>query len=214
PVCAPSPVVPTVSGESWRKSSDPLHPFSCVVKEWVTSEVSPEGIRPRPRFRAWFLPLSQKREDGGRRLPKRARREQSKAPNRVLIRFWNVLGPTINEIFQRVGYVNLASRSFIFSPKRDRSLLDRDNAALRNRWPPYITTGISQEMLFRIEGLNLNAPPTRRLRAEQDLDFVIADVGIKLSGFQGRAKKFDHRFSPTFHQPFTVVVDTRAPVAG
>ncbi len=67
------------------------------------SEVSLEGIRPAARFGAWPSLLSQNCKDGCRGLPEGARGKQPKAENSVLIAFWNVLRPTINELFQRAS---------------------------------------------------------------------------------------------------------------
>ena len=44
-------------------SSRPFHPFTSVVEEWITSEVSLYGVRPTARFGAWLSLLSQNGKD-------------------------------------------------------------------------------------------------------------------------------------------------------
>ena len=127
------------------------------------SEVSLEGIRPAARFGAWPSLLSQNCKDGCRGLLDRARGKKSKAANSVLIAFRNVLRPTINELFQRALHVNPATQLFVFVPKPDVSLPNVGDAALGDGRPSYVATGISQEMLFRLERLNLDTPPTTLL---------------------------------------------------
>jgi hypothetical protein len=63
------------------------------------SEVSLYGLRPRARSGAWLSLLSQNDKNGRRGVPESARSKQAKAPNRMLIAFQNVLGPTVNELF-------------------------------------------------------------------------------------------------------------------
>jgi hypothetical protein len=112
-------------------------------------------------------------------LTDRARGKQTKAPNRVLIAFWNVLRPTINELFRRALHVYPATQFLVFGPKRDASFLDKGDAMLGNGWAPYIATGISQEMFFRFEGLDLNAPPTCLPIGKQRFHFLNADLCMK-----------------------------------
>ena len=64
------------------------------------SEVSLYGVRPTARFGAWLSFLPQNGKDGRRCLAESAWSNQPKAPNSVLIVFRNVLGPTLNELFQ------------------------------------------------------------------------------------------------------------------
>ena len=140
------------------------------------SEVSPEGICPTARFGAWPSLLSQNCKDGCRGLPESARGEKPKGANSVLIAFWNVLRPTINELFQRASHENQPTQLFVLEPERDGPLSDVGDTTLRDGWPPYVATGVSQEMLFRLEGLNLDAPPTILLLDEHL--FHLGDVHI------------------------------------
>jgi hypothetical protein len=48
----------------------------------------------------------------------------------------------------------------IFVPKLNDSLPDVGDPALRYGRTSYVATGVSQESLFRPEGLNIDAPPT------------------------------------------------------
>lgn len=145
------------------------------------SEVSLEGIGPAARFGAWPSLLPQDYKNGCRGLPERARGKQPKAANSVLIAFRNVLRPTINELFQRALYVNPATQLLILEPERDGPLSDVGDTTLRNRWPPYVATGVSQEVLFRRERLNLNAPPTILLLGEHLFHLVNGHLRAKLA---------------------------------
>ena len=51
---------------------------------------------------------------------------------------------------------------------------------LRNGWPPSVPASVSQEMLFRLQGLNLNAPPTILLFGKHLLYLVSIHIGAKL----------------------------------
>ena len=78
----------------------------------------------------------------------------------MLIALRNVLSPTVNELFHRALNVNPATQLLVFRPKRDALLPDVDDAMLRDGWPPHITASVTEEMLFGVEGLNFDAPPT------------------------------------------------------
>ena len=130
-------------------------------------EVSLYGICPRARFGAWPLLLSQNDKDGCRGVPERARSKQPKAPNSVLIAFRNVLGPAIDELFQGTLQLNLATQLFIFEPKPDGLFPDPGYTTLSDGRPPYVATGVLQEMPFVLERLNLDAPPAFLQMSEQ-----------------------------------------------
>jgi hypothetical protein len=130
------------------------------------SEVSLYGVRPRARFGAWPSLLPQNSKDGCRGLPERARSKQPKAPNSVLIGFRNVLGPTTNQLVRFALHFHPATQPFVFGPKRDASFRNAGDATLRDGWAPYVTTSVSQEMLFGLEGLNPDAPPAFLLISE------------------------------------------------
>jgi len=122
-----------------------------MVEQWIVSEVSLYRLRPRARFEARPSLLSQNGEDGCRGLPDRARGKQPKTPNSVLIRFGDVLGPTVNELFQGAFHFNLATQPFVFVPKSDRSFPDPRDTTLRDGRSPYIAAGVLQEMPFVLE---------------------------------------------------------------
>jgi hypothetical protein len=72
----------------------------------------------------------------------------------------------INELFQRALHVNPATQLFVFVPKPDGSFPNVGDATLSDGRPPYVATGVSQEMLCRSEGLNLDDPRTILLLGE------------------------------------------------
>jgi hypothetical protein len=122
-------------------------------------EVSLYGICPRARFGAWPFLLSQNDKDGCRGVPERVRSKQPKTPNSVLIGFRNVLSPAVNELFRCALNVNPATQLFVFVPKPNGSLPDPGDTTLRHGRPPYVATGVLQEMPFVLERLNLDTPP-------------------------------------------------------
>ncbi len=151
------------------------------------SEVSLKGIRPAPRFGAWPSLLPQNRKNGCRGLPESTRGKESKAANSVLIAFRNVLRPTINELFQRAPHINPATQFLVLGPKRDGLVPDAGDAALGDGRPPYVPTSVSQEMVFRLEGLDLYAPPTTLLLGKNLFHLVNSNLRLKLTRSQGRA---------------------------
>jgi hypothetical protein len=78
-------------------------------------------------------------------------------------------------------------------------LSDVGDTALRNGWPPYVASGVSEEMLFRLEGLNLDAPPTIFLLSKHLFRLGNVHICEKLTGLQGCAEKCDHSPSPSPH---------------
>jgi hypothetical protein len=137
-----------------------------VVQKRIMSEVSLYGICPRAGFGARPSLLPQNGKDGCRGLPERARSKQPEALNSVMIEFRDVLGPTVNELFQRALHLNPATQPFVFEPKRDGSFPDRSDTTLSDGRPFYVATGVLQEMPFVLERLNLDAPPTFLLPGE------------------------------------------------
>ena len=178
------------------------------------SEVSLYGLRPRARFGAWPSLLPQNGEDGCRGLPDRARGKQPKVPNSVLIAFRNVLGPTVNELFQGAFHFNLATQPFVFVPKSDGSFPDPGDTTLGNGWPPDIATGVLQEMPFVLERLNFDDPIAFLLLREHLFHLINVHLRVKLTCSQGCAEKRDHGLPPRLHQRVAVVIDATKPGVG
>jgi len=178
------------------------------------SEVSFYGFRPRARLGAWRALLSENDKDGCRGLPQSARSEQPKAPNSVLITFRNVLGPTVNELLQRAFHLNPATQLFVFVPKPDGSFSDPGYATLRNGRPPYVATGVLQEMPFVVKRLNLDAPPAFLQMSKQVSHLVSDELRPELTRSQGRTEKCDHGLPPCLQQPVVIAVHARNPDAG
>jgi len=111
-----------------------------------------------------------------------------------------VLRPTIDEFFERALYVNPATKLFVFVPKPDSLLPNVGDATLRDGWPPYVPTCVSQEMLLRREGLNLDAPPTILLLGEHLFHLVSGHLRAKLTRSKGSADKRDDGPPPSLHQ--------------
>src|SRR5260370_26522031 len=178
------------------------------------SEVSLYRLRPRARFGAWHSLLSQNCEDGCRGLPDRARGKQPKVPNRVLIAFRDVLGPTVNKLFQGAFHFNLATQPLVSVPKPDGSFPDPGDTTLRDGRPPYIATGVLQEMPFVLERLNLDAPPTTFLLGEHLFHLVNGHLRMKLICSQCCAENRDYGLPPRLHQQVAIVVDAGNPDVG
>ena len=178
------------------------------------SEVSFYGLRPGAALGARLALLSQNDKDGCRGLPESARSKQPKVPNSVLTRLRNVLGPTVNELFKGALHLNPAAQLLVLLPKSDSSFPDPGDTTLRDGRPPYVATGVLQEMPFVIERLDLDAPPTFLLLGEHLFYLVNGHLRMKLTRSQGCAEKRDHGFPPRFHQRLAIVVDARNPDVG
>jgi hypothetical protein len=61
---------------------------------------------------------------------------------------------------------------FVFVPKPDASVPDPGDATLGNGRPPYVATGVLQEMPFVLKRLNLDAPPAFLQMSEQVVHLV------------------------------------------
>jgi hypothetical protein len=85
----------------------------------------------------------------------------------VLIVFRNVLGPTLNELFQRALLLCTSTELLVLVPKPDSLFANPGDATLCNGRPPYVATGVLQKMRFILKRLNLDAPPTFLQMSEQ-----------------------------------------------
>src|SRR5712692_5927607 len=184
-----------------------------LVEERVLSEVPLHGIRPRHRSGAWPSLLSQDGKDGCRGLPECARGKQPKGTNSVLIAFRDVLGPTVNELLRCALHFHPATQPFVFGPKRDASFRDAGDATLRDGWAPYVATSVSQETLFGLEGLNLDAPPPFLLMNEHGFHLVNGHLCLEQTRPQGCADQLDHGFPPKLHQRVAAAIDAGHPGA-
>src|SRR5208337_5663558 len=128
--------------------------------------------------------------------------------------FGNVLRPTINELFQRAPQINPAAQFLVLDPKRDGPFSDVGDTTLSDGWPPYVAPGVSQKMLFGLEGLDLDAPPAIFLSGEDLFCLFNGHVRMKLTRSQRRAEKSEHGPAPGLHQRVTFIVDARDPGAG
>jgi hypothetical protein len=106
------------------------------------SEVSLYGICPGTGSRTRPPLLSQNGEDSCRGLAERTWSKQPKAPNRVMVDFRDVLGPTVNELFQRALHLNPAMQLLVVEPKFDGSFSDESHPTLRDGRPFYVATGV------------------------------------------------------------------------
>jgi hypothetical protein len=138
------------------QSSHPFHPFAGGVEERIASEVFLEGMGPTARLGARPSFLFQDGKDGCRGFRERPRGKQPKASNSVLIAFRNVLGPTVNELFQRTLHVNRPMLLFVFVPKPNGSLPDVADTTLRNGWPPCVAAGRSEGLCMVDRELSLS----------------------------------------------------------
>jgi hypothetical protein len=178
------------------------------------SEVSLYGLRPRARLGAWPPLLSQNDKDGCRGLPESTGSKQPKAPNSVLIGLPNVLGPTLNELFQGAPNLTTTTLLFVFEPKPDASFPDPGDTTLRDGRPSYVAAGVLQEMPFVLERLSLDVPPASLQMNEQVFHLVNGQLRPKLTRLQGCAEKRDHGLPPRRHQQMAIVVDARNPNVG
>jgi hypothetical protein len=78
-----------------------------------------------------------------------------------------VLGPTVNELLQRALHLCSATQLFVFVPKPDSLVPNPGDATLGDGRPPYVATGVLQEMPFVFKRLNLDTPPAFLQMSEQ-----------------------------------------------
>jgi hypothetical protein len=132
-------------------------------------------------------------------LPEGARSKQSKVANSVLIAFRNVLRPAVYEFFQGALHLNLATHPFVFTPKADGSFSDPGDTTLRDRWTPYVTTGVLQKVPSVLERLNLDYPAAFLFLREHLFQLFNRHLRVKLTCSQRCAEKRDHCLPPRLH---------------
>jgi hypothetical protein len=118
----------------------------------------------------------------------------------MLITFRNALSPKIDELLRCALHFDPAIQLLVFGPKRDLSFLDTGDPTLRDGRTPCVASSISEEMLFGLEGLDLDTPPAFFEMSEQVFHLVNGQLRTKLPGPQGCAEKRDHRLPPRLHQ--------------
>jgi hypothetical protein len=103
--------------------------------------------------------------------------------DRVPVPLGDVLGPAVNELFERAGNENSPAQLFVLGPERHGFFPDVSNSALCNRRPSDIPAGISQEVLFRAKGLDLHYPGAAALFAQYVIQLFRRQVGAELPCF-------------------------------
>jgi hypothetical protein len=78
-----------------------------------------------------------------------------------------VSGPAVNELSEGTLHGNPPMLLFVVIPKPDRLLPDVADAILSNGWTPHVAADIFQELLFRFEGSDIDAPPPFLLLRKQ-----------------------------------------------
>jgi hypothetical protein len=185
-----------------------------VLEERIMSEVSLYGICPGTGLGTWPSFLSQNGEDTCRSLAERTWSKQPKTPNSVMIDFRDVLGPTVNELFDRALHLDSPMQLLVIEPKFDGSFSDECDPTLRDGRSFYVATGVLQEMPFVLERLNIDAPPPFLLLGKQLFQLVNCHLCMELTCSQGGAKELDDRLPPGLHQKVAVIVDARHPLVG
>jgi len=122
-----------------------------------------------------------------------------------------MLSPTVNEFLQRVLYLNPKTQLFVFGPKSDALFADIDDAPLGNGGPSQVSTVVSQAMVFRLGGLNFDAPPASLQMYEHVLHLANSQIYPEQTGSQGCAEQLDYSAPPKPHQPIAIVVEARSP---
>jgi hypothetical protein len=125
-----------------------------------------------------------------------------------------MLSPTVNEFLQRVLYLNPKTQLFVFRPKSDALFADVGDATLGNGRPSQVATVVSQAMVFRLGGLNFDAPPASLQMNEHVFHLVDGQVCAEPTGSPGCAEQLKHSAPPKPHQLIAVVVEARLPGAG
>jgi hypothetical protein len=95
--------------------------------------------------------LSQNGEDRVESSLRGAGGEQTKTPNGVPTMFWNMLAPTIYELFRGTLDIHPATQLLVRVPKSDDSFSHVSDSFLCNGRTPDVATGVSQEVILGFE---------------------------------------------------------------
>lgn len=148
--------------------SDKLHSLTVVVRERVSAELLLNRSRPGEALWSWPLFCAEGSEYCCGCLPPTTWGKQSKVPYSAPIAFGDVLRPAVDELLDRALLrwpsvsalvLGRASRRVLSVlapvpiPEQYKSIRDGKDAPLRDGRTPRIAPGVTQEVLFLVEGL-------------------------------------------------------------
>jgi hypothetical protein len=105
----------------------------------------------------------------------------------MLIVFWNVLCPAVNELFKGALDLNPATKLFVVVPKPYGSVPNIGDTTLCDGRPPSIATRVLQKMPFVLARFDLDAPPAALPLGEHPFYLLAVHLCVKLTRFQGGA---------------------------
>src|SRR5262249_20713704 len=116
----------------------------------------------------------------------------------MLIPIGQVFCQKSNEIGRRILGADPHSQLLVFQGEAYCCVTDLFKTVLSNRRPPSIASGVSQEVLFGLEIIDMGAPPSV-LTLQEPFENPSMEVGSQHSSFQSLPEKRDHGESPHVH---------------
>jgi hypothetical protein len=99
--------------------------------------------------------------------------EQPEISHGVTVAFWNMLRPSVDEVLNRKRHGLSSAEALVLVPEPDESIRDRYDPSFCDWRPPYVASGVTQNMLFSVEGLHVNSPIPNLLVLKQTFDLVM-----------------------------------------
>ena len=128
------------------------------------------------------------------------------------IPIWDVFRQQGYEISGRILRAHPHLQSLIFEREPDGFMSDLFETVLGDRWPTSIPARISQEVFFRLEVIDVDAPPP--IFSRQDC-FEIGgmQIGFQYAAFQRISEERDYGESPHVHQLLPVKLQSIDPTS-
>ena len=172
--------------------SDKLHGLTAFVQRRITTELRLDRNRPRQALRSLSLFCAEICEYSCGDLGPTALSKQSEMSYRVPIAFGNVLRPAVDELLNRALHHDPSMKAPVLTPKPHKSVFDRKNTPLRDGRTPDIAPGITQEVLFSMEGLHMHDPRALLFVLQQIFKLVATYPQVELARVQCPAQKCNH----------------------
>ena len=187
------------SNSRWGEMSDKLHGLTGFVQLRVTTELRLDRNRPGQAFRSFSLFCAEICEYSCGYLGPTAWSKQAEMSYCVPIAFGNVLRPPVDELLDRALHHDPLMQAPVLTPKPHKSVFDGKNTPLRDGRTFDIAPGITQKVLFSLEGLHVHDPPALLFVLEQIFKLVATYPQVKLARVQCPAQKCNHYPLPAAH---------------
>jgi len=91
----------------------------------------------------------------------------------MTVALWNMLRPPVDEDVDRKYHGLSSAQELVLVPEPDDTIRDRNDPSFCDWRPPHVAPGVTQEMLFSVEGLHVYFPMPSFLALKQTLDLVM-----------------------------------------